>query len=460
MWPFKPKQKSVSIYDLMIDAEDSAAVMLGMSEGIPVNVQPRLAYYLSERSSDLGNAVNMISSSLSGIKRGLKTGDNDVVYEHPLLDLLNAPGEGYSGSQIFKEISESFLLTQEAWLVARGNINREPISLTYIRPYDVNVVFDGSDGLPQYITTMSNRDRRTYYRDGSGPAMRFIDKLKLNEIFPIIGSVSVVDDWRGRSPLVKLFYDLKMSTDGKRHNVSLINNGLRTTGILSPKPMTEGGTSQKWSADSVTNLEKKLRAFHQGAGNAGNVLILSSPADLQAMSQNNRDMDFMALLQNSKESIYNMYRIPLPMVLSNAMTLDNYTTANRVYYTKAVFPIFDSICDGIMNTLGDRYGFDGNTKMTFNDASIRDLQSVMVENMRILKDTEVLAVNEIRAIGGFEGVEGGDEVLVSSNKIPLISVSTPISFSDTEPPDMTDEPIIDETVPDEQDDTSTESAPV
>jgi hypothetical protein len=80
--------------------------------------------------------------------------------------------------------------------------------------------------------------------------------------------------------------------------------------------------------------------------------------------------------------------------------------------------------------------------------------------MRILKDTEVLAVNEIRAIGGFEGVDGGDEVLVSSNKIPLTSVSTPISFSDTAPPDMTDEPIIDETETDEQDDTSTESAPV
>ena len=34
---------------------------------------------------------------------------------------------------------------------------------------------------------------------------------------------------------------------------------------------------------------------------------------------------------------------PLPLVLPETMTLDNYTSAQRVYYTKAVFPVYATL---------------------------------------------------------------------------------------------------------------------
>jgi HK97 family phage portal protein len=417
-----------SIRDIDISSEDSVNTLLGISNQVPTQVSPRLAYYLSERNADLGGSVEKISKNIAGLKKGLRDEEGDITFEHDILTLLNNPGFGVSGSQFWREITESYLLTQEAWIVARGNITSPPLALVFIRPYEINIIMNETDGLPNVITTESNKDRRTYFRFESGADIRFIDKTGLNEIFPIIGALSLIDNWRGRSPLIKLFYDLKMNTGGKRHNVSLLDNGMRTTAILSPKPSSKEGLTQRWSKKSVDEIQDYTRSFNQGAGNAGNVLILGTPADVQGLSQSNKDMDFLALLQNSQVAIYNLYNIPLPLVLPQTMTLDNYTAANRIYYTKAVFPVYDDLTSGIMNTLGKRYKIPPDSEFSFLEVAIRDLQNVLVENMKNLKETENVSMNEIRKVGGLSDIPGGEVILVSSNKIPFAMVSEPLEF--------------------------------
>jgi HK97 family phage portal protein len=273
--------------------------------------------------------------------------------------------------------------------------------------------------------------------------MRFIDQIGMNEIIPIIGAVSMLDHWRGRSKLNQIVYDIAMSTDGKRHNVSLLKNGLRTSGILSPRTDTTG--SNKWDDKKVKALEQNIRNFHQGSENAGNILILGAPAQIDGITQNNKDMDFIALLKESKVEIYNAYKIPLPLVLSESMTYDNLTTSQRAYYDKAVFPVFNMLADGIMSGLGERYGLEENEKLSFSVLAIRDLQSVLAEDMTQLKNTEVVRVNEIRAIGGLKPDMDGDVILVGAGKLPLQAVSigplpeesnpTPYKPTETVPPE-------------------------
>jgi hypothetical protein len=149
------------------------------------------------------------------------------------------------------------------------------------------------------------------------------------------------------------------------------------------------------------------------------------------MTQSNKDMDYLSLLKVSQISIYNLYSIPLPMVLSETMTLDNYTTANRTYYTKAVFPQFRFLADGIMNALAPRYKLEG-MELSFKESNIEDLRPVMIENMKAMKDTEVMSVNDIRAAGGYEDVDGGEQILISGNKIPLTTAAEPIGFNNTQ----------------------------
>ena len=432
---FKKTETKSSIHNVDISVDESfndlLPLILGISSGSPVNIQPREAYYLSEKNSDLGSAIDMISKSISPMKLQIKDKEGDVRTEDPTLTLLNHPGERMRKMSMFYEMTESFLLTNEIYLVARGNINREPISLVHIRPFNVSVVMNNHDGLPQTIQTQCDRDRRTYNREIIDHQIRYIDKVGLNEILPIIGTSNLSDEWRGRSKIVKLFYDVKMNIDGKRHNSSLLENGMRTSGIITPKGTTSGGAQESWAEPVVKLLEKHIRSFNQGAGNAGNSLILSRQAEFLNFMQSNVDMDFLNLLKVSREAIYNLYDIPLPMILSDAMTLSNYSVALRAYFDMAVIPVFNNIVDGIKDVLMPRFDtLQPTDEITFSEVDITGMRTILLEDMSLMKLTESVTTNETRSVGGFEPDPAGDSILVSSNKVPLEALDIGPSFED------------------------------
>ena len=426
---------SVTIQDVDISQDDSTVyqTLLGRSDEAPTNIQPRQAYYYAERSSDLGGAVSRITRAISSFLPVISDSEGDVRYDDPLLEIINNPGEMRSRSKFLSEISESYLLTSECWIVARGNINRPPLAIVPIRPYGISIVFNLTDGMPEIIQTECEYDRRTYTRQIIGGQFRFIDAKQLNEIIPIIGQSNLTDGWRGRSPINKLYYDITMNSSGKRHNKSMLDNGLVPSMVVSPRGSGNSqGAPQQWNDKAVETLQKAFRAFHQGAGNARNALIVGKPAEVQLMAQNNVDMDFIELLKNSKEAIYNLYQIPLPLILSDAMTLSNYSIALRSFYVDAVFPVYDYIADGLLNALAVRYKSirPGDT-LTFSEIDIRGMRPVLVENMKQLKDTEAVQVNEIRSTGGFDTVEGGEVILIPAGKTTLEAITGGGNFSDS-----------------------------
>lgn len=431
--PFLPLEiKTTSVLRTVDLANDiGEAALMGVSNGAPLHVYPRQAYAMSERNLDLGKAVGDISASVAALKKGLTDGE-ELDFDNPLVNLLNRPGAGSTGAQFWLNSVESFLLTNELWIVARGQFSREPLELLNIKPYDIEIDFNTTDGLPNYIRTMATRDKRFYYRQEIEGQYRYIDKAGLNEIIPVIGATSLVDDWRGRSVLAKLFYDVEMSTDGKRHNVSQLKNGMKVSAILSPS--TSGAApGQTWPADAITKLTNKLRMSNQGAGNAGNLIATNIPMQVDGLNQSNKDMDFLNLLKVSRESIYNLYSYPLPLVLSDTMTLDNYTVAQQAFYTEAVFPVYNIIAMGLYSALGPRFGLDTDkTTLSFSEADIEALRPVRVASMEKLKLSEAVSVNEIRKSGGYGPDPAGDVTLVSAGKIPLTVVADPVALPEAD----------------------------
>ncbi len=428
----QPELKSyITDYDVT-NTDDVRALLMGISTGESINVSAREAYDMSQRNADIGDAVNRISKTISQMIILMQDEEGEIIYNDPMLDIINYPGETRRKSQVFYELTESYLLTNEAWVVARGNINRAPLAIVPIKPFQVSIIFNFSDGMPQTIMTESPFDRRTYERQIIKGKFRYIDSRGLNEIIPIIGATNNIDFWRGRSPLGKLYYDALMSTDGKRHNTSMLQNGMRTSAVISPKGNTSSGVAKEWNDDAISKIQKYIRSFHQGAGNAGSALILGSQADVQGLTQNNKDADFLGLLKITKEDIYSAYQIPLPLILSDAMTLNNYTVALRAFFTDAVFPVFDYIADGLYDGLSPRYNVYPNYRLTFSEIDIRGMRQILIENMKQLKDTEAVSINEIRSTGGFDADDDGDDILVTANKVPLSALGEGPSFSSSQ----------------------------
>lgn len=411
--------------------------------GVFRDVHPILAYRLSLKSDVLGAVIHRIARQIAGFTLGLTTDDHDFDDNSPVIDFLNAGSEGYSKRRFFYEIAQSYLLTNEAWIVLRGRENRPPLSRTWVYPFDVILDQSAEDGLPASIRTIGDRDRRVYRRVERGGRLRWISDDKLNEIIPALGAEAIDMPYRGQSPIAPLLYSVQQNVEGKRHNTSVLKNGLRLTGAVMP---LEGDRLEKPSQAKVVEALQAMR----GSAVAGGFVVLPRALQTLDLALNNREMDYVKMLEEARDTVYNFYGIPLPLVSNDASTYNNYTTAQTALYDGAIFPVFDDIADALRLGLVPRFPELEDRRLTYNENTIKALKGRNIERMKKMRDTYSFTTDEIRDAGGYDGVDGGDKVLAPSTLMaldeedgdfPATSVPAPgeMEEPEEEPDDETDE---------------------
>lgn len=390
--------------------DDVFALIFG--SGVFHDVHSILAYRLYLKSDVLGTAVHRIAHNLAGLTLGLTTNGQDFEQDAPAIDFLNTASEGYTSRRFWYEIATSYLLSNEAWVVLRGRPERPPIARTWIYPFDVVEDMSKDDGLPAAFRTMANRDRRTYNRVERNGRLRWISDDGLNELVPLLGAEAVDRPFRGQSQVSPLYYAVTQNVEGKRHNSSLLRNGLRTTGVIHPP---EGSTFEKATMEKIQAAIQALR----GSGTAGATLVLPKRVESIDLAISNQEMDYVAMLSEAKESVFNYYNIPLPLVMNDASTFNNYTTAQTAFFDGAVFPVFDDLADALASGLEPRFPELADAWITYNENAIKALKGRNIERMKKSRETQALTTNEIREVGGYPPVVDGDDVLVPSTLIPV-----------------------------------------
>ena len=405
---------------------------LVFGSGLFHDVHALLAYRLYMKSDVLGTAIHRISNNLSSLTLGLTTDGQDFDADAEVIRFLNSSSEGYTARRFWYEITASYLLTNEAWVVLRGRPDRPPISRTWLYPFDVTETISSADGLPQHFHTTCKRDARTYNRVEQQGRLRWISQDGLNELVPILGAESVDRPFRGQSPIAPLYYSVNQNVEGKRHNSAVLTNGLRTTGVIQPP---EG---KQFEATIIEKLQKALQAL-RGAGTSGGTLILPHRVETIDLAISNQEMDYIEMLREAKESVYTFYNIPLPLVTNDASTFNNFATAQTAFFDGAIFPTFDDLADALKASLSFRFPELDNASITYNENTIRALKGRNIERMTKSRATGSLTTNEIREVGGYPPVTGGDEVLVQSTLVPVGDTM----FGDiptAPPPQLPDEP--------------------
>lgn len=407
--------------------------------GVFQDVHPILAYRLYLKSDVLGSVVHRIAHSIAGFTLGLTSDDQDFDDGSPVVEFLNAGSEGYSKRRFFYELATSYLLTNEAWVVLRGRQNAAPVARTWVYPFDVINHQDVRDGLPVAFRTVGDRDRRTYQRVEQRGSIRWLSDDGLNELVPVLGAEAIDRPFRGQSPVAPLLYSVKQNVEGKRHNTAILANGLRLTGAVQP---AEGETLTDAAKSQVVKAFQALR----GASTAGGTLVLPKRLETLDLAINNREMDYIQMLVEAKETVYGYYAVPLPLISNEASTFDNFTTAQTAYYDGAVFPVFEDIASGMAECLKWRFPELTDRRISYNENTIKALKGRNLERMRKGREANALTTNEIREMGGYEADETGGEILVPSTLVaigeepepPVTPLPTPQeAIGETEP--LTDE---------------------
>jgi HK97 family phage portal protein len=388
--------------------DDSLSKFILFGTGSGASASSAISLY--EQSTAVSIPINYIAESFASINPVIEV-DDKIITKHPILDLLNDPSPYYSKGLFFEVMARNYLITHESYIVGVGNISRPPLELQPISPKEVSVP-EGPQGLPGSMQVSGNTLSGNYTpKQSRGKVKYFRDNL--TEIKQIRGfSTRGNSLLRGQSPLLQASAEVRQHIQGNKHNVALLENGGKVSLVFN--------FAQHMEDDVFQSIKERVKEQYSGPANAGTIGVTAGEnLTIHEMGTSNLDMDFAHLQLMAKTAVALQYKFPLPLLTTDAATMNNYKESKLALYDDAVLPLADVIFGGLTQFLMPRFGEDpAKMKITYNMDDITALAVRRNEELTLRKQLDVETDNEIRQLIGREPIDGGDVLLKPANLIP------------------------------------------
>jgi len=370
-------------------------------------VTPQRALFYYDVVAPLATAVDIINDEFKTLQLAVKT-NGDITTDDEILKFLNQPNDDMTLVDFLETMGIYFLVTNEVYIIATGNLNLPPAELLLASP-EIVEVRKGRDGFIDRIEVQRTTSSKEVFTRNP-LEFRFFNRDETAEIWQIKG-FNTRFTGRGKSKLSSVQYELDQYIEAATHNLNLLRKGLRSSGAFS--------TDEQLADDQFERLREQLESFYSGSANAGNSMVLDNGLEFKEMSINPKDMDFANLKKDFTTTIFNRYKIPLPLVNLDKTTLANMGNAKLNLYDNAVLPFATRMFCELTRFIGPRFNMDENQDIVPFMDSITALQTRRNEELNRKNDLNVLTINELRTeIGEEEIAEGGDIVYIPDNVVP------------------------------------------
>lgn len=373
-----------------------------------------LAYDFYENNSALSCVVNKRAEAVTNLDLILMDEDGNTITEHPFLEYLKNPSPDMTQDQFLKEASKSIDLTGQLFIYIEGQRQYEPINSFIIPGFAPMHYKNSSTGLVDYYQI----SRHMFY-DGmykrtveKGDA-RYFSTDELRELYYFASNLSK-DSVTGLSRVKAIWDELGQLSNSNTHNLKLLENGLRLSGIFSAEEMDE---------EARERFEQDIKNFYTGSNNSGRVfLAVGTSTSFKELGQNNKDMDFLNLKTEVKNVVYSAFEIPLPLVSTEHMTLSNFDSAKISFYEDSVLPHAKTVFEALTKAFRPRFKGLDKYHLAYDPQSIETLKLRRNQELKLLSELNVFTPNELRAELGYGPVNGGDEVLQPMSMTPLTAL--------------------------------------
>lgn len=371
---------------------------------------------LYKKCAPLFNAVNMRAEAFSSIPIHVydKKAKTFVDQTHPILELLAKPNAMQSGSSFLKWYSSYFDICGEAFLIATGPqaSNKGPLEILQASPASITVrpaMEWNTIGFPGSYFLSNPNGTANYELEERAEGFRYWNASKDQELWQAkeFNPSQSANNLRGLSKVSPSWLQIQQFIEADQNNYSILKRGGRPS-IAWVWDGVEGMTDAQYQ-----RMKEQVLAY-EGAINAGRQVILDK-MKLENIGMNNKDMEFAQNRKTVKEDIYGTFYIPLPLVSSSQMTLDNLATSTLMFYDMSVLPLTDNLYDELTRFLMPRYKGSENLCLKYNENDINVLKERAIARADKLAKLYVLTDNEVRTSIGYEKTSAGNEVYKPTN---------------------------------------------
>lgn len=367
-----------------------------------------LRYYSSV--SAIATAVDLVADSFSALSPVVYD-KNKLSYDtdNDMIRFLSRPSMFQSGPDFFRSLSSFYIITGNVFVLSTGVPTRAPVELSVISPATVSVEID-TDGLVKKYTVRNGNTDTVFTRKDTGKRVRYFNGTD-RELYHI-KDFSAQGNTNGASKLDAIYYSIEQLIKSDIHNLSLLKKGARPSGAIKiPAGMSD---------PDFTRLKDELASKIQGAENTGSILALVDGLEWLELGTNNKDLDFLNLKTEVKESIYVRLGIPLPLVSTATMSYSNYSEARVALYDQAVLPLMNKLYRELFTFLGDRFKLNDNQELTVDQSTVPALADRRLSMLEKQAKLNVLSDNEIRGSLGYESI--GKEGDIIRKPINMVEV--------------------------------------
>jgi HK97 family phage portal protein len=322
----------------------------------------------------------------------------EAVENHPILALLKKPNLMQSWEKFLTQMVGSHDIAGEGDVLKIGI--GQSVELWPLRP-DWLEITSFSMGLP---VTCSYTPSDTY-EESTVKQYQFSELMIWAEYNPLFR-------WRGLSPLYSAAYSIDTLNEYAKSNKAMLENGMTPSGVL--------WTDSEVSDTSFNRLQEQFNGKYAGAKNSGKPMILDGGLKWQGMSFSPRDMEFVSGKRLSQLDVCQVLRVPPQIIgIEGSQTFANYEQARAAFYEDEVIPMVNGLLSELLNFLRKDFKIPTTYKLIVDTDGITALEPRRAERNKVIDGLTSLKVDEKRAAMGYQSTEGGDVILVDSNKIPL-----------------------------------------
>ena len=366
--------------------------------------------------------VNEISNGASAVPFMIKRGD-EIVEEHPVIDLLKRPNPLQSNSEFFSSLFGFLLLSGNSYILKLAANGGVPTELHLLRP-DRITIKGGKNPIPEKYQYMINGRIEQEYEVDQENGFSEVKHIKL---------WNPLDDFYGLSPLSAGALEIDQHNMSAKHNVNLLNNGARPSGAVVFKPKDDQGFAVNLTESQRQQLLTDLNQRFSGSQNAGRPMLLEGDFDWKEMGLSPKDMDFHNLKHMATTDIALCFGVPNQLVgVPDAQTYANVAEARLALYEETIIPYLKKIESDINEWLMPSYDED----LVFcydidKIPALSERRKKIYENVIGAVREGIMTRNEAREILGMSPRDGADDLYINASLFPL--------GSETPQPDQSNE---------------------